>query len=87
MWRLRVLDGAARQLAALDRLVSRRIVSRLSWLESNVDKIRAVPLKGDLSNFYKFRVGDYRVIYQLVHDESTIIVHEVGHRSDIYRKR
>ena len=87
MWRLRVLDGAARQLAELDRLVSRRIVSRLSWLESNVDKIRPVPLKGDLSKFYKFRVGDYRVVYQLLHDESLIIVHEVGHRSDIYRKR
>jgi mRNA interferase RelE/StbE len=87
MWRLRVLDSAARQLAALDRSVSRRIVSRPSWLESNVDEIRSVPLKGDLSNFFKFRVGDYRVVYQLLHDERIIIVHEVGHRSEIYRKR
>jgi len=32
-------------------------------------------------------VGDYRVIYEILYDEQTIVIHAVGHRKDIYRKR
>jgi len=43
-------------------------------------------LKG-LKGFYKLRVGDYRVIYEILYEERTIVVHAIGHRRDIYRKR
>ena len=33
---------------------------------------------------YRFRIGDYRVIFDLVGDE--VVVLRVGHRKDIYRK-
>lgn len=41
----------------------------------------------DLAGFYKLRVGDYRVIYEILHEEQMIVIHEVGHRREIYRKR
>jgi mRNA-degrading endonuclease RelE of RelBE toxin-antitoxin system len=40
-----------------------------------------------IDGFYKLRVGDYRVIYEILYDEQTIVIHAVGHRKDIYRKR
>jgi hypothetical protein len=45
------------------------------------------PFTGNLSDFYKLRVGDYRVIYEIVREETTILVHAVGHRSKVYRHR
>ncbi|NOR82244.1 MAG: hypothetical protein GQ526_01990 [Ardenticatenales bacterium] len=40
-----------------------------------------------LSRFCKLRVGDYRVLYQVLRDEQTIVIHQVGHRRDVYRLR
>ena len=42
------------------------------------------PLSGDLAGVYKFRIGDYRVIY-MIEDES-ISIQAVGHRRDIYKR-
>jgi len=49
--------------------------------------IRPQPLKENLSNLYKLRVGDYRIIYEILADEETIVIHFIGHRKEIYKKR
>ena len=87
MYRIRILEGAARKLAGLDKPVGRRIAQRISWLAVNLDNIRPEPFTGDLAGFYKLRVGDYRVIYEILYDERVIVIHEIGHRREIYRKR
>ena len=53
----------------------------------SVDDIRLEALRGNLVELYKLRIGDYRVIYEIIHDERTIVIHAIGHRRDIYRKR
>lgn len=65
MYHVRILDTAARELARLDKSVSRRIVNRIRWLAENLDSIKPVTLTGDLAGFYKLRVGDYRVVYEI----------------------
>jgi len=87
MYHLRILPSATRELERLDKPVARRIAERINWLAANLDDIRLEPYKGDLAGLYKFRIGDYRVIYQILHDEQTIVIHQIGHRSEIYRKR
>lgn len=87
MHRIRILAAAARDLAQLDKPIGRRIVQRIRWLSEHLDSISLEPLTGDLDGFYKLRVGDYRVIYEILYDEQTIVIHAVGHRKDIYRKR
>lgn len=86
MYRLHILQTATRELGRLDRPVARRIVERINWLAANLDDIRPQPYTGDLAGLYKFRVGDYRVIYEILHDEQAIVIHQIGHRSEIYRK-
>lgn len=85
MYQIRIVDAAARELSKLDKPVGRRIVKRLEWLADNLDIVRLEPLTRELRGLYKFRVGDYRVLYEILHDEETIIIHAVGHRRDIYR--
>ncbi len=87
MFRVQILDPAARELAHLDQAVSRRIVSRIRWLAANLEEIQPEALTGDLAGFYKLRVGDYRVVYEILHADETIVIHLIGHRREIYRKR
>ena len=87
MYHVRILKAASRDLACLDKPVGRRIVERINWLAGNLDVIQPETLTGDLTGLYKLRVGDYRVIYGVVHSEKAIMIHAIGHRRQIYRKR
>ena len=87
MHRLRLLQAAIEDLERQDRSVGARIVKRLQWLAQNFDSIRPEPLSGNLTGFFKFRVGDYRIIYEILAEEREIVVHAIGHRRDIYRPR
>lgn len=83
-YRVCILRAASQELQRLDKAIARRIVRRIHWLAENVDIIRLEPLSGDLAGLYKLRVGDYRVIYEVLQDEAAITIHAVGHRRDIY---
>ena len=87
MYRIRILKAATHELERLDKPFARRIAERINWLAANLDNIRPEPFTGDLAGFYKFRIGDYRIIYEILHDEQVIVIHEIGHRRDIYRRR
>jgi len=70
----------------LDRLpddVARRIVVRLTGLETNPRPADVKKLKG--RDAWRIRVGDYRVIYEIHDRVLQIIVITVGHRREIYR--
>lgn len=36
------------------------------------------------SQYYRLRIGDYRAIYEVWHDERKVVVLFIGHRSTIY---
>ena len=42
-------------------------------------------LKGNLSGYWRYRVGDYRIICQIQEAELIILVIELGHRKGVYR--
>jgi mRNA interferase RelE/StbE len=85
--RIRILKAAANELSRLDKTVSRRIVQRVNWLAANLGRVRLEQLTGDLAGLYKLRVGDYRVVYEVLDEEQALVIHMIGHRRDIYRKR
>jgi mRNA interferase RelE/StbE len=87
MHQVRLLQSAVRDLQHLDKSTSARIVQRLKWLTENIDSITPKRLTGQLSGLCKLREGDYRIIYQILNAEQTIVVHAIGHRKDIYRKK
>jgi len=78
-------DAARRDMRRLDKPVARRIVSRLLWLAENIDDLTPVPLKGEGAGFFKLRVGDYRVLYEIIEKDSLIFVLRIGHRREVYR--
>jgi mRNA interferase RelE/StbE len=42
------------------------------------------PLKGNYSGYYRFRVGDYRVIYSINDETMQVLVDTIAHRSEVY---
>ncbi len=87
MYHVRILESATHELARLDKPIGRRVVQRINWLAENLHELRPEALSGDLIGFYKLRVGDYRVIYEIIPKEHTIIIHAIGHTREIYRRR
>lgn len=66
--------------------MARRIINRVRWLAEHFEEITPEPLKGSLAGLFKLREGDYRIIYQPLRGERLIVIHEVGHRREIYKK-
>jgi mRNA interferase RelE/StbE len=86
-YQVRFLPGAIRDLQRLDRSIGARILQRVRWLAENVGAIKPKRLQGDLAGLCKLRDGDYRILYQVLRGEKTVIIHYVGHRRDVYRRR
>ena len=42
-------------------------------------------LLSDLEGLHSARRGDYRIIYEILEDEKTVLIHRVQHRRDVYR--
>jgi len=85
VYQIRILNPAVCDLARLDQQTGRRIARRIRWLAENLDEIKPAALSGNLAGLYRLRVGDYRVVYEILHDEQTIVIHLIGHRREVYR--
>jgi len=68
-------------LEKLDTELRGRIKDKVRELCSNPES-RGERLK--LSHYYKVRVGDYRIIYEIWHKEKKVIILFIGHRSKVY---
>ena len=84
---IRILKSAARELARLDKVTGRRIARRITWLAQNADTMKSEGLKGELAGLFKLREGDYRIVYQILRQEKTIVIHSIGHRREVYRRK
>ena len=42
------------------------------------------PLTANLTGLYRYRVGDYRVIYRIDEQEKLVLVLKIAHRSEAY---
>ncbi|MEB3191063.1 MAG: type II toxin-antitoxin system RelE/ParE family toxin [Snowella sp.] len=76
-----------RSIDDLDQLTQSmrvRILHKIEWFKHNFDQMSPVPLTGNLSGFYKLRIGDYRVIYEFDKECQVIYINRIGHRREIY---
>lgn len=87
-WKIEFADSATKQLRKLDPAVARRIASFLRdrVVPATDPRTLGAALRGDeLGQFWKYRVGDYRIIAEIHDREVRILVVRLGHRREIYR--
>lgn len=83
-YKLLIDDKVAKDLKQIDRVWQTKII------EAMKTKLVENPylgkrLVGDLSAYYRLRVGDYRIIYEIIDEEVAVIVIRVRHRKEVYR--
>ena len=87
-WRIDFDEEAFKDLAKLDRQVARRITAFLRERVASLEDPRSIgeALKGSkLGEFWKYRVGDYRIIASIEDGALRILVVRVGNRRNVYR--
>ena len=87
-WKIEFDQSAERELAKLDIQVARRILVFLHGRLAPIGDPRSIgeALKGSrLGAFWKYRVGDYRVIAHIDDGLVRILVVRIGNRREVYR--
>ncbi len=87
-WQIEFDESAKNEFVKLDRQVARRLIDFLKDRILSRRDPRSVgqALKGAaLGEFWKYRVGDFRIIVSIQDERMTVLVLRVGNRSDIYR--
>jgi mRNA interferase RelE/StbE len=81
------LTGRARkQYAALDPVIRDRIRHALLELAGDPTPAQVKALAGG-RGLFRVRVGAWRIIYQVEHDQARVVIVDIGHRSTVYRRR
>ena len=87
-WRIEFDRAAERELGKLDPQVAKRILLFLQERVSNLEDPRSIgeALKGSrLGAFWKYRIGDYRIISAIEDGALRILVVKIGNRREVYR--
>ncbi|ERS91125.1 MULTISPECIES: type II toxin-antitoxin system RelE family toxin [unclassified Halomonas] len=85
-WRIEYLASAAKGFRKIDPQQRQRIRAFLEQRVVALEDPRQLgkPLKGELTELWRYRVGDYRVICQIQDDRLVVLVVRAAHRKDIY---
>jgi mRNA interferase RelE/StbE len=87
-WTIRLSDRAHQDLSRLDHQLVRRIYRFLFGRLAKLEDPRSVgdALRGSkFGEYWKYRVGDYRLICKIEDDRLLVLVLRIGHRREIYR--
>ena len=87
-WKIEVSPVAERELNKLDGQHAKRILKFLHERLAKLDDPRSIgkALQGSrLGEFWRYRVGEYRIICKIEDDRLLVLVLRVGHRKEIYR--
>ena len=87
-WTIDYTESARRQLRKLDKQIARRILAFLHGHVAQLDDPRSIgeALKGSkLGAFWKYRVGDWRIIASIEDGALRILVMRIGNRKEVYR--
>lgn len=61
-----------------------------NWIENNLmntanPRSNGKALKGNLKDYWRYRVGEYRIIADIQDKNITIVIVNVGHRREVYK--
>ena len=82
---VRIKRSAAKELARIPRSERLRLVQAIDGLAER--PLSGSPLKGGQRGLRRVRVGDYRMVYELLDAELVVLVVRVAHRRESYRRR
>ncbi len=87
MYEVLYSEKALKQLKKMDKQVAKLIVAYVKKNLVGCDDPRFIgkSLQGNLSDKWRYRVGDYRILAKIEDEKVLISVIEIGHRREIYK--
>ena len=80
---IKIKSSAVKSLRHVDPQERRRLVEAIDRLAH--EPSAGAALKGEFGGLRRLRVGRYRITYEAIHDQFTILVVRIGHRRELYR--
>lgn len=82
-YKVEIKNSAQKEISKLDKKIVSKVMEKLDILEktpfsSGYKKLVA-------RSGYRIRVGDYRIIYDVIEDQNLVIISRVAHRKDVYK--
>jgi mRNA interferase RelE/StbE len=86
-WTIKYSESCLKELKKIDKFWQRKIIDYLEQIAESRDNPRdfGKPLLGNLSGLWRYRIGDYRVICQILDQELVILTTKISHRKDVYQ--
>lgn len=84
-YRVSIDKAAEKDIDRLPKKIREMVLEELEKLAEDPRKPRAEPLEGKLKPYWKTRVGDYRIAYEIRDDRVIVYVVRVLDRKEIYR--
>ena len=88
-WKVEITPEASAELKKLETAEAQRIFKFLFERLQNREDPREIgeALKGNLREFWRYRVGDHRILCRLEDGIVTVFVVHIGHRREVYKKK
>lgn len=84
MFRVYYLDSVEKDLKKFDRATKKRILDKIEGTLARAPTKLGQSLSGPLKGFWRYGIGDFRVIYRVSEKEILITVVRIGHRKNVY---
>jgi len=75
---------ARNDLPSINRNIALKLEEKINNYLAQAPKELGKALVGKYSGLYRYRYGDYRIIYEIDKTNKILIINKIGHRSDIY---
>ncbi len=88
-WTIEYSNTARRSLQRLDPRVAKRVMDFMKNRVATAENPRqlGIAMVGDEGSRWRYRIGDYRAICGIQDDKIRILVLDVGHRREVYRRK
>lgn len=82
MYKVEISEKALKNLKQLDKSIARML---LAWIEKHLEgtdnpRIHGKGLSHDKEGIWRYRVGNYRILANIVDDRLVILLIDFGHR-------
>ena len=74
---------ADKELSKLPIQIQRKVLRAFEAIKHN--PVSGIKLHGELEEYFKFRVGDYRIIYSFDSTQSSVSIVKIEHRQGVYK--
>ena len=87
VWSIELASTALKELKKLDSTVQDRIIRFLKERVAKDPRSTGEPLRENLSGFWRYRIGDYRVYADIQDEVIKVLVVKIGHRREVYKAK